>query len=219
MSLTRDAIITELETETKRTDKTTYFQDIFPDVIEEMCSAHTQDGEPIPLNGLKTDGTLTISDEDYYSDLPSDFIFQYGEPELLYDTDKGWLMIKKSLEWMNLNFPNRANNTSSKAKPQYYCLEKNRFDFAPMSDDDYTITLPYTKRHATVSSNSVTILFRDDFKPVIKDLCKAKLFGDLFQDNERGNFYYARGLNKLRSLAITDKRNAESVLVTSVNDF
>lgn len=218
MSLTRDGIITEVETETKRSDKTTFFQDIFPDVITDMSTARTEDGEPIPLQDLKKpSGTLTIADGDYYADLPDDFVFLYGTPELLYDSDKGRLLQKKSLEWMNLNYPNRATNTSSKGKPYYFCMEHNRFDFAPMSDDDYTINFPYTILHATVSSNSVAIDFKDYFKPVIKDWLKAKL-ADLFQDDERRDYYLSRGLTKLKSLALIGKRNSSEGCITQYND-
>lgn len=218
MSLTRDAIITKVMAETKRTDKQTYLETVFPDVIARMSRAVTQDGEPIPLQDLKTDGSLSTADGGYYISLPSDFVFQYAEPELLYDTDKGRMLIKKSLDWMNRNYPNRANNTSNKSKPQYYCLEKNRFDYAPMADAVYTITFPYTKLHATVSSNSVAILFRDTFEDVIKDWLKEKLW-ELLSDDDKKEYYNSRGLSRLIALANLDKRNAGTVLLTDYNDY
>uniref|UniRef100_A0A6H1ZB99 Uncharacterized protein n=1 Tax=viral metagenome TaxID=1070528 RepID=A0A6H1ZB99_9ZZZZ len=218
MALTRDAIITEVMNETKRTDKQTRLEAIFPDILYRMSRAVTQDGEPIPLQDLKTDGSLSIVDGNYFVALPSDFVFQYGEPELLYDTDKGRILTKKSLEWMNYVYPNRANNTSNKSKPIYYCLEKNRFDFAPMSDASYTITFPYTKIHGTVDDNTDTILFRDTFKDVIKDWLKAQLFDEL-DDWDKRDGYLMSGLNTLMSLAKVDKRNAEAVLITDFNDF
>jgi len=218
MSLTRDAIITKVMAETKRSDKQSYLETIFPDIISRMSRAITPDGEPIPLQDLKTDGTLATADGGYYASLPGDFVFQYAEPELLYDTDKGRILIKKSLEWMNYNYPNRATNTSNKSKPIYYCLEKNRFDYAPMSDAVYSITFPYTKLHATVSSNSVTILFRDTFEDVIKDFLKAQMFEDL-DDLDKMGFYSGRGLVNLIALANLDKRNADTVLITDVTDY
>jgi hypothetical protein len=205
-------------TETKRTDKQSYLETVFPDVLYAMSRAMTEDGEPIPLQDLKTDGSLSIVDTDYFVALPSDFVFQYGEPELLYDTDKGRTLIKKSLEWMNWHYPNRANNSSSKSKPSYYCLEKNQFDFAPMSDASYTITFPYTKLHAAVSSNSVAIAFRDHFKDVIKHLLKAKLW-HVLDDEDKEAKEELKGISLLRSLAILDKRNSNVETITECNDY
>lgn len=219
MSLTRDGIITEVMAETKRTDKEDYFNDVFPDVIHDMSTAMTEDGDPIPLQDLKKPGgTLTVADGDIYKDLPSDFVFLYGSPELLYDSDKGWILIKKSREWMDYNYPNRANNTTNKSKPLYFSLEDNRFDFAPMSDASYTIKFPYTILHATVDSNSVAIDFKDYFKPVIKDWLKSKLW-ELFSDDEKRDYYLLKGLNKLKSLAIIGKRNSSEGLVTEYQDY
>lgn len=219
MALTRDAIITEVTTETKRTDKQTFLEDVFPDVLYDMSTAVTEDGEPIPLQDLKKPGgTLTIADEEYQVALPSDFVFLYSTPELLYDTDKGRQLIKVSKDWLDWNYPNRAVNTSNKSKPIYYSLEDNRFDFGPMSDGTYTINFPYTILHTAVTSNSIAIDFRDYFKPVIKDLLKSKLF-ELFDDLEKRDYHYARGISRLRSLAIVDKRNSNVGLVTEYNDY
>ncbi|KKM05278.1 hypothetical protein LCGC14_1755690 [marine sediment metagenome] len=219
MSLTRDAIITEVMTETKRTDKQTYLENVFSDVMHDMSTAMTEDGDPIPLQDLKKPGgTLTLADGDYYKDLPSDFVFLYGVPELLYDTDKGRQLIKKSIEWLDFNYPNRANNTSNKTKPRFFSLENNRFDFAPMSDAVYTVNFPYTVLHETVDSNSVAISFKDYFKPVIKDWLKAKLW-ELFKDNDERDFYLLKGLNKLKSLAVIGKRNSSEGLITEYNDY
>ena len=221
MALTRNAIITEVMTETKRTDKQTYLETVFPDVLYEMSTAITEDGEPIPLQDLKasdSDSTLSIVSGNYFVALPTGFIFQFAEPELYYDTNKGRLLIKKSLEWMNYHYPNRANNTSNKSKPVYYCLEKNRFDFAPMSDGTYSIIFPFTKLHPTVDDNSDTILFKDHFKPVIKDWLKAKLW-ELLDDDDKKDYHLGRGLNLLRSLSIVGKRNSEAALITEYNDY
>lgn len=216
--MTRDSIIAKVLADTKRTDKQTYLEGRFTDVLHTMSRAVTEDAEPIPLQDLKTIGTIAITTSSYYKALPTGFIFQYGEPELLYDTDKGRQLIKKSLDWMNWNYSNRANNTSNKAKPIYYCLENNRFDFAPMSDAAYTVNFPHTLLHPTVDDNGDTILFRDQFEVVIKDLLKAELF-ELLEDFDKVSLYTNRAMNNLRSLAKLDKRNSGTVLITNVNDY
>ena len=216
--MTRDAIITKVMADTKRTDKQTYLESRFTDVLHIMSRAVTEDGEPIPLQDLKTTGSLSITTSSYYVALPTGFIFQYGEPELLYDTDKGRQLIKKSLDWLNWNYPNRANNSSNKAKPIYYCLENNQFDFAPMSDAAYSVNFPYTKLHPTVDDNADTILFRDQFEVVIKDLLKAELF-ELLEDFDKVSLFTNRAMNNLRSLAKIDKRNSNAEIITQCNDF
>ena len=216
--MTRDGIITEVMAETKRTDKQSFLEDVFPDVIDDMCTATTEDGEPLPLQDLKATAELAITDGDYYVALPSDFVYKFGEPELLYNTDKGRILKERSLEWMNTKYPNRANNTSNKSKPFFYCMENNRLDFAPMSDGSYTINFPYTKLHPTVSDNSVTILFKDFFKPVIKDWLKSRLW-ELLDDEDKRDFHYSRGLSKLRSLSLQGKRNSEAAVITECNDL
>ena len=219
--MTRDEIITEVVNETKRTDKTTRLGLIFPDILYKMSRAITEDSEPIPLQDLKasdTDSTLSITDGDYYVSLPTGFIFQFAEPELYYDTDKGRILEKKSLAWMNYNYPNRANNSSNKSKPLFYCLEKNRFDFAPMSDGSYSIIFPFTKLHPAVTSNAVAILFRDHFKDVIKDLLKSQMFEEL-DDLEKAGNYATRGIGTLRTLAVLDRKNSGAELITNYNDY
>ena len=137
---------------------------------------------------------------------------------MLYDTDKGRILLKRSLNWLNYNYPNRATNTSNKSKPSYYCLEKNQFDFASMSDASYTITFPYTKMHAAVTSNAIAIDFRETFRDVIKDLLKAELF-ELLEDWDKVSLYTNRGMLNLRILALIDKRNAQTILITQCNDY
>ena len=217
MSLTRDPIIVKVMAETKRTDKQTALETSFPDVLRDMSRARTEDGESIPLQDLKKDGSLTINDGEYFVALPDDFIFQYAEPELLYDTDKGRILLKRSINQLNYLYPNRANDTTQKARPSYYSLEKNRFDFASKSDATYSIKLPYTCLHPIVSTNAIAILFGDRFESVIKDLLKAKLF-EILDDFDKMEHYESRGIGKLRSLAITDKRNSDAVTITEYND-
>ena len=52
MALTRDVLITAVMAETKRTDKETYLQTVFPNVLYRMSRAVTEDNEPIPLQDL-----------------------------------------------------------------------------------------------------------------------------------------------------------------------
>ncbi len=214
----RDTIVSEVMADTKRTDKQTALEGYFEDALIEMSQAKTEDGEPILLQDLKEDESYSIVSGDYFKALPTDFVYMYSRPELRYDTDKGRLLIKKDREWMDWNYPNRANNTTNKSKPSYFSLEAGRFDFAPMSDNSYTIIFPHTKLHPVAANNITTILYGDRFKTVIKDLLKSKLW-DLLEDFDKRDFHFNRGMTKLRAAAIIDKRNASDILITNYSDL
>lgn len=222
--MTRDTPIDAVMEETKRADKESFLQTKFSEVMKFMSSAVTEDGEPIPLEDLKADPDdeiFEIKEGDYYFDFPSNFVFAWGIPEFRYSSTDARQMTKKDRAWMDLYYPNRPNDTTNKNRPSFYSLDNKRFDFAPMSDGDYTIVFPHTILHPAVTADSgagSTILFGDKYLECIKDFLKAKLF-ELLDDPDKMSFHFGRGLAFLKAQAIVERRNSRQPLVARYNDI
>ena len=216
--MVRSDIITEVETKTKRTDKSTRIGELLNTVLKMMSSAiDPVDGTPMPFSYLKTEQEYSISSGDYYKSLPSDFVFLYGTPEFRYNTDKGYPMEKKSYNELRAIYPNLANDTDT-GRPYHFAIDGGTFYFGPKSDDSYTIVFPYTKLHPSVSSDSDTILFPDNFKDCIAEGIASLLFKDLDMF-ERAEYHKGEWLKQLIALWKIDRRNENSVLITDYNDI
>ena len=216
--MVRSDIITEVETKTKRTDKSTRIGELINTILYKMSTAvDPNTGTPLPFSYLKTENEYSISSGDYYKALPSDYIFLYGRPEFRYDTDKGYLFVKKSYDELRNLYPNLPNSTNT-GKPDYFSIDYGRLFFAAKSDGSYTIILPYTKLHGEVSSDSDTILFPDSFKDCIAEGVAYLLFKDLSMA-ERASLHKQEWIEQIFALWILDRRSEKSVVVTEYNDL
>lgn len=222
MAILYSEIQTEVQTKSKRTDKSSRIATLLMQVLRKMSRAQTEDGEVILFECLKETASISVVENDYYKSLASiasDFVCLIGvDPEFRYDTDKGYPMNKLDWEAYQATYPNIANNTSRKTKPYDYAIFDSNFYFGPKADDSYTIILPYQKLHPTVTSDSTPILFPEEFREIIRDGILEELWDDLEQ-YDKSQKCGAQFINGLRSLGVIQHRTAGMPIIGEYNDL
>lgn len=214
MSLIQSTIVAEVMTKSLRTDQESRIESLLNLVLRQMSQSYTEDGEPLPFEDLKKEHTFTLTENDYYEALPSDFVFIYSDPEIQYDTDKGHELIKLSIDDFKAMYPNITNDTSSKARPAHYAIDRGNIYFGPKCDDDtYSVKMLYTFLHDDISGDGDTIYFSDKFLMCIRDGILAELFDEL-DDFEKSDRYMDRHLSLLRAIAVVEKRNRKAVVIS-----
>lgn len=210
-------ITNEVMSKTKRTDKESRINELVAIVLKNMSIAHDLSGEPLIFDCLKTTHEFSVSENEYYKDLPDDFVFLYARPELRWNTEDGYLLIKKNKNEFEAIFPNLENDTDT-ARPTLFMLDAEKITFGAKANGTFTIILPYTFRHAEVTSDNDTIYFPEHFRKCIVDGVIAELWDDLDED-EKAEKYKVRHEYALRALSLQDHRNSSSVVIGKVWDL